>query len=345
MVDTAMNTLEGKDVTRVSGPAIVGGILNWYLYGILTVQYILYLMYARNDKLVMRIIIHFIFVLDTVQTCFSMDDTFFYFVYGFGDVQRLFDLHWAFDVPTLDAIIGLVVQGVYCWRIWVLSGWRVIPIFSALVALMAGASGFAAGILFRIHSDNPALGTLPSILWLIGSAVADFIIAGSMTWILLKKGSFKTRSTTGDRIMRLLALTLETNAITAALAIASCIIFFIKSIAPPATNFYQLGPFLLGKLYSNCFMVLLNQRHHGSDSKAVTSSYQHGSRTEAAGFSIELGSRTGARANTMDLQSFGQVQVRPPLPPKAQDLAGGGNYSTNVPSSRVKYDGSSSSLV
>lgn len=90
-------------------------------------------------------------------------------------------------------------------------------------------------------------------------------------------------------------------------------------------------------------MVLLNQRHHGSDSKAVT--YQQGSRTEAAGFSVELGSRSGARTNTMGLQSFGQVQVRPPLPPKAQDLAGGGKYPANVPSSRVKYDGSSASLV
>ncbi len=109
-------------------------------------------MYSRNDKLVMRIIgmslkyipskifsyfasVHLIFLLDTVQTCFSMDDTFFYFVYGFGNVERLFELHWAFDVPTIDAVIGLIVQGVYCWRIWVLSGWRVIPIFSALVSL------------------------------------------------------------------------------------------------------------------------------------------------------------------------------------------------------------------
>lgn len=151
---------------------IVGGILNWYLYGILTVQYSMFKVLDFDARLTRfyhsssplfdvrsqwqtddedhkyefqvylseRIhmptsTVHFIFVLDTVQTCFSMDDTFFYFVYGFGDVQRLFDLHWAFDVPTLDAVIGLVVQGVYCWRIWVLSGWRIIPIFSALVSL------------------------------------------------------------------------------------------------------------------------------------------------------------------------------------------------------------------
>jgi len=166
---------------------------------------------------------------------------------------------------------------------------------------MAGASGFAVGIQFRRSHEAAAgiLGELPSILWLIGSAVADVAIASSMTWILLRQRGSRAQPTTGDRIVRLLALTLETNAVTAAVAIAAAITFFIKSIAPPTTNFYQLGGFLLGKLYSNCFMVLLNQRHHGSEYKPSTttgsgSSYQHGSRSEASGINIELNSRTGA---------------------------------------------------
>lgn len=109
-------------------------------------------MYSRNDKLVMKIIgmslifwlptthtdcaaVHLIFALDTLQTILSIDDTFFYFVYGFGDVDRLFQFHWAFDIPTLDAIVGAIVQVVYCWRIWMLSGWRVVPMFSLLVSL------------------------------------------------------------------------------------------------------------------------------------------------------------------------------------------------------------------
>jgi len=320
----------------------VGGVLNWYLYGVLTVQYILYLLYARNDRLAMKITVHFIFALDTVQSIFSMDDTFFYFVYGFGDVGRLFDLHWAFDVPTLDAIIGLVVQGVYCWRIWVLSGWRVIPIVSGLIALMAGAAGFAAGIIFKIHSDNPNLGKLPSIFWLIGSAVADFILAGSMTYILLRKGPARAQSTTGDRIMRLLVLTLETNAITAAVSIASCIIFFIKAIEPPATNFYQLGPFLLGKLYSNCFMVLLNQRHHNPESRSATGgsgSFPHGSRSDPSGFNIELNSRTGAKAGAANHQNPRPISVRPPIPPRNQDFVDSDDSQHNTPLSDAKPTG------
>lgn len=68
------------------------------------------------------------------RTAPSAINTFFYFVYGFGDVNRLFQFHWAFDVPTLDAVIGLIVQGVYCWRIWKLSGWGVVPILLGFVS-------------------------------------------------------------------------------------------------------------------------------------------------------------------------------------------------------------------
>jgi hypothetical protein len=66
--------------------------------------------------------VHLIFALDAVQTFLTMDDVFFWFVYNFGDANKLLQFHWAFDIPALDAIIGFIVQVVYCWRIWVLSG-------------------------------------------------------------------------------------------------------------------------------------------------------------------------------------------------------------------------------
>lgn len=94
-----------------------------------------------------------------------MDDTFFYFVYGFGNVERLFEFHWAFDIPSFDAAIGLIVQGVYCWRIWVLSRWKFIPLFSFLVGLLLRSrkrrvldkleySGFPHGWSFWDHCRN-----------------------------------------------------------------------------------------------------------------------------------------------------------------------------------------------
>jgi len=199
--------------------------------------------------------------------------------------------------------------------------------FSLLVSLLGGASGFAAGILFKLHPENPNLGKLPAELWLIGSAVADIIIASSMTYILMtrKKAAVRPRSSTGDRIIRLLALTLETNAITAAVAIMSVIMFFIPSLSPPTSNFYQLGPFLLGKLYSNCFMVLLNQRYHVSESRSgttATGSSQQASRSDPTGINIELNTRSTVKTDDMGGLGYNSHRSMQTPPPKAQGFGG-----------------------
>lgn len=102
-----------------------------------------------------------------------------------------------------------------------------------------------------------------------------------------------------------------------------------------------IRPFILGKLlvsqvvskraqtnvdfhldrYSNCFMVLLNQRYHGSDSRSGTTashSYQHGSRPDAQGYSIELRPQAGAKTSKTSSTSYHSPRtVQPPLP-KAQ---------------------------
>lgn len=128
---------------------------------------------------------HLLFALDTLQTILTIDDLFFWFVYNFGDTEKVLQFHWAFDIPTLDAIVGFLVQIVYCWRIWVLSGWRVIPAISVLVSLrltlvyygehtqrpwaqislVATGAGFAAGI---------RVGSLP-LPWRLTTAQSIFL--------------------------------------------------------------------------------------------------------------------------------------------------------------------------
>jgi len=72
--------------------------------------------------------VHFIFLLDTVQSVLVMDDLFYWFVYHFSDYNSLGHFNYAVvDGPFLDAIIMFTVQVVYCWRVWRLGGWKVLP--------------------------------------------------------------------------------------------------------------------------------------------------------------------------------------------------------------------------
>jgi len=61
-------------------------------------------------------------VLETAQTALTGADIYYWFVDGFGDAARLERSHFSsIDSPVMRAVISLVVQGYFCYRIWVLN--------------------------------------------------------------------------------------------------------------------------------------------------------------------------------------------------------------------------------
>ncbi|KAJ3575532.1 hypothetical protein NP233_g1037 [Leucocoprinus birnbaumii] len=226
-----------------------------------------------------KVAVHLLFLLDTVQTVFTMEDTFYWFGYHFGDTRRLYEFHFAaIDIPALDALIALLVQMVYCWRISALRGWKAIPLVTASICVLSGAvaSLWAYGI-----SDSKACSISARAIVFRLRALTDIIIAVSMTYI---NDSIGMSRSLGRKIVRLLTLILETNTITAVVAIETAVIFYVRSIAPPTTNIYEPGGYLLGKLYSNCFMILLNQRR-SHRSTALPTTVESGI---VPAFSVEL---------------------------------------------------------
>ncbi|KAF5350108.1 hypothetical protein D9756_009064 [Leucocoprinus leucothites] len=246
----------------VLGPPIIGVTLNWFLYGILVMQYFMYLNNNTKDKKWLRATVHFLMALDTAQTLMAMDDIFYWYVYNFGNYSALLEFNIAtIDGPFLDALIMITVQLVYCWRVWVLGRWRVVPIIASFLAFVSCACGMFIGINDIIVDPITATRFKPvELTWLFASAVTDVMIACSMAYLLLKYRQEKSSRSTMSLVKRILLLTLETNAVTAALAIALITAFLVTSIEPPKTNVYMPIGYIIGKMYSNCFMVLLNQR-------------------------------------------------------------------------------------
>ncbi|KAF5363251.1 hypothetical protein D9756_001019 [Leucocoprinus leucothites] len=220
-------------------PPLIGVTLNWWLYGIFLMQYFVYVNNAgTRDGKFLKGVVHFLFVIDTAQTLMVMDDVFFWFVYGFGDINRLsrFNLA-AIDGPFLDAVITFTVQVVYCWRLWKIGGWKVLPLFAASLSTIALVGGLIAGI----HSTiDPTHERTAVYLWLIASAVTDFVVASSMAYLLMKfRKNTASQNTTMSTVKRIFLLTLETNAVTAAVAIALVTFFLVPALSPPKTNMYM----------------------------------------------------------------------------------------------------------
>ncbi|KAL9712336.1 hypothetical protein Ac2012v2_003573 [Leucoagaricus gongylophorus] len=247
------------------GPPLIGVSLSWWLYGIFVMQYFVYLNGGYRDPKWLKAVVHFLFLIESAQTFMIMDDVFFWFVHNFGNYPALLRFNVAaIDGPFLDVVITFTVQIVYCWRLRKIGQWKILPIIAALLSLVSCVGGMIAGI----HSQiDPTHIKSAIYVWLFSTAITDIVIASSMAYLLLQYRTAEASQTTITTVTRILLLTLETNAVTAAEAVALVAVFLHPSVSPPKTNIYMVMGYTLGKMYSNCFMVLLNQRIYWDTSR------------------------------------------------------------------------------
>ncbi|KAJ3569658.1 hypothetical protein NP233_g4897 [Leucocoprinus birnbaumii] len=194
----------------ILGPPIVGVALNWWLYGIFVVQY----SYDPQTHSLPSAV-HILFILDTAQSIMIMSD-----------------ISFCLDGPLLDAVITFMVQIVYCWRLRVIGKWKILPVISALLALLSCVSGM-------LDEIDPSHLRSAVYVWLFAGAITDILIASSMAYMLIQYRAARSNPSTMAIIKRILILILETNALTAAVAIGLLTAFLVPSITPPVKPLYK----------------------------------------------------------------------------------------------------------
>lgn len=241
----------------------VGIILNWALFGVLMVQLYIYIInYSKTDTTRIKSLVYGLCVLEVVQTTLATMDGFHWFVYGWGNMNNLLDIHMAaVNSPIMDGLIGAIAQSYFCWRIYQLGGgpWCKLAYFLLLIAFTQMAAGFATGIRAMVINNSEVIRILSSqvvetAIWLGGSALVDVLIAISMTILLAR--SRTNMPHTDDVIGKLIRSVIETNALTAGVAVLTLILF----IAFPKDNYFLCPPYILSKLYSNTVLAILNNR-------------------------------------------------------------------------------------
>jgi len=248
------------DVIKLATPLLYGPLFNWGFYGALCVQIYVYGYNFPDDKRSVKFLAYFVFALETVQTALTGSDVHYWFLAGFGDVERLKSSHYApVDIAIMDAIISLIVQEYFCYRIWTLNrkSWFCLIIAVNAVSQSIGAAwgGFRSVVVGKYAVSRAAL-----YLWSLPSALADILIAGAMTLLLLRARAHEARFSKFVMI-RVVRLTIETNALTASVAIASFVLF----VAFPNEIYYTFTAGIIGKLYSNTLLVTLNNRIYFRD--------------------------------------------------------------------------------
>ncbi|KAF8152777.1 hypothetical protein K438DRAFT_1623224, partial [Mycena galopus ATCC 62051] len=223
------------------------------------------------------LIVCWLLFLDLAQTAFSSHFAFEALASRWGDPAVFVQLPWSScSIPVLTGLISASVQIFFAWRIYALEGHKNRYIFGVcglivILALMQGLSAVVNGVREGISSQladflQLVIGVK---IWLIGSAVCDVVIAGTMIFILTKYRKMTPWKKTDTIITKLIYHTVETGAVTAIIAILDMVLFLIY----PQYLFHVVPSFILGKIYSNVVLATLNARtinSRGGETKSET---------------------------------------------------------------------------
>ncbi|PBK66293.1 hypothetical protein ARMSODRAFT_960237 [Armillaria solidipes] len=249
----------GYPIAELSGPYVVGALLNWGLFGTLSVQLYLYYLAFPNDRRFTKYLVYGIYVIEFTQTILVTYDAFSTFGYGFGDMDALTRMNYNWlAVPVMSAVAAGVGQVFYAYRISVVSKSRIIPIFiicisltSSVAAMMTGIYAFQAGNLTKMNNRKT---TIAIGIWCGASALCDIIIAICMThYLIMRTTNFHHTQMLVTKIIR---LTIETGSVTAVVALLNFVLFIVF---PHQTSYITPG-LLVPKLYANAVYMVLNSR-------------------------------------------------------------------------------------
>ncbi|KAK0236500.1 hypothetical protein EDD85DRAFT_1011338 [Armillaria nabsnona] len=239
----------GNPIAEVSGPIIVACLLNWGLFGTLSVQLYLYYLAFPDDRRSLKYL-----------TMVVARDTFVTFGYGFGDVEVLTRMNYNWlTVPIMSAVVAGVGQVFYAYRIFILSKSRIIPTFiicislaSSVAAVIIGIYAFQAGNVTKLNNRKTSIAIG---IWCGASALCDILIAICMTRYLMR-GSNTGFRRTRTLITKLIRLIIETGTMTAVVSLLTVILFLVF----PRQTFYMAPALLTPKLYTNTIYMVLNSR-------------------------------------------------------------------------------------
>ncbi|TFK39298.1 hypothetical protein BDQ12DRAFT_604353, partial [Crucibulum laeve] len=238
---------------------VVGYLLNWGLYGVLSVQVYIYYLAFPNDRMYAKVLVYGTYLLETIQSILVAHDAFKAFGQGFGSFSALTMEYFAWlTMPIIGGVVACVVQLFYAYRINILSQSRLAAIsivvmstIQCVASILAGILAAKAGNLLKLTSTSVRIA---QGIWGGVSAACDIAIAVCMSYQLSKRGTgFQP---TQALLVKILRLVVGSGAFTAVIAVLN--LAFFNGIH--GTAYFLVPGASLGKLYSNSMMVILNSR-------------------------------------------------------------------------------------
>ncbi|KAJ4490978.1 hypothetical protein J3R30DRAFT_164082 [Lentinula aciculospora] len=244
-------------VMQVYAPFFVGTFLNIFLYGIAVTQMYTYHRTSKGDKPWMKLLVLYLFVMETINSVCDIGLVFEPLLLNFGNPNIVATSPWTLRLDGVSTtLISTPVQIFMAWRIKIIME-TAIP--AAVIVILAISSLIGSVWLAVAVSNTPQYANFDEFrgapsLWLISSAVADIAIACYLVYGLAKKRT--GFAVLNDQIDRIIRVTIQTGSLTALTALIDVIVF----LSVPETTIFFAWDLTLSKLYTTTLLSSLNAR-------------------------------------------------------------------------------------
>ncbi|KAJ7148970.1 hypothetical protein C8R43DRAFT_1128734 [Mycena crocata] len=237
---------------------LIGSLLNFFLFGTLLLQIYVYRVYHQRDRFLAK------FLVLTASTVINGVDAEYWFGSGYGYIGRFADPRESrLYTPLMGSFITMLVQIFFCYRIVALKHktWP-LALLVGLIALAQCAGGMGSGILsYMVGDEAQGKENMCSIfvwVWLVGGAVADVLIAITMTCLLITAPSSRDPR---DCLKTTVRYVVETNIFAAVVALVGLLLY----VGAPDTLYFVCPTMILPGVYANTLLAALNARPASSN--------------------------------------------------------------------------------
>ncbi|KAJ6565085.1 hypothetical protein B0H10DRAFT_2114031 [Mycena sp. CBHHK59/15] len=250
MSDSATNTSSSQPEVVILTNPFFGNSFNWLLMGVLSMQLYTYWRNYPKDRVLIKLLVYTLFVLNLAQTAFASHEAWWYLIEHWGNTASLQLAPWtAVMAPIFCGLVSAPVQIFYAFRIWILGKNITARLLAILIVSLGLAQSIAAIVGSVVVEEELTQENLLRMhpiftFWLAGAFVTDIFIAATMIWILHTAKSESSVSQTESLLNRLILNTVRTGSATV-LGAAIDLAMFVKYTN---ANYHFAFVYVLGKL-------------------------------------------------------------------------------------------------
>ncbi|EKM52519.1 uncharacterized protein PHACADRAFT_211768 [Phanerochaete carnosa HHB-10118-sp] len=273
----------GSILNETLGAIVIGGFVNSILYGILVLQTYIFLLQMRKDKLLLRLSVWTLFIMNTLHLICIIHALYFYTVTNFADFSVLLSIiPWSGPmVILLTTTTAVLVQAWFIFRVWKLSDGNTLLVASLIIGCVivlgwTDFTGVATALSVKLFQLSTFIG-FANVGWLFFFAlgtniVEDLVIAIALCFYIHRMRSHILRYVSfhvlippilAESILRsssvvniLMVYMVNTGLLTSLLCVA---IVITRACWPDTFIFFGLS-LPLSNLYSNALLGSLNAR-------------------------------------------------------------------------------------